>query len=99
MEPYLHRCNRYAECFGRLAYAQFLDIAEQEYFAVDQGQICDRLLEQLPDFLPLQRLGGYLAPVTKERRGDGSLALWRVVEGLHLHVLFAAKTAAGFIQG
>src|ERR1700757_1030958 len=99
MEPYFNRCDGDAKRLGGLVYAEVLNVAEQEDFAIDQGKVRDCLLEQLPDLLPLQCLGGDLAPVAQEWGGDGSLSLGRFVEGLHLYVLFAAKTASGFVEG
>src|SRR5207237_4389100 len=98
MEPHFDRCDGDAERLGGLVYAEVLDIAQQEDFAVDQGQIGDCLLEHLPDLLPFQCFGWNLAPIAEECGGDGSLSLSRFVERLQLYVLLAAKTAAGFVE-
>jgi len=45
---------------------EFFHIPEQKYLAIDERQIGDGLLQELPNLFAFERLRGYLAPVAQE---------------------------------
>src|SRR5208282_2981885 len=78
----------------------FLHITQNQYFPVHLWQALQRRVQQLPQFLSLQRLQRNLAPVGDDRRSEIALFLWRRrIHGLKRQDAVVTKLRPSFVEG